>query len=205
MDKTIVRDHVRDREDPGVTSLGQQVGSCSGQSPPRGHQPIVDFVDPPCDRADFLQLEHRHRSTGQHSPPGTGLDQGQHRRRGHRNVGVQVQPGERGTRRIAEPQGVWLARHVGLDHPHPDRSGGFCRLVGTRIGNDHEVKHSGFRPGQQQAQIAGKDGLLVVRRHDDADDGPLRGLGRLIRLIRLIACHPIIVPRPDSVPGSSRR
>jgi hypothetical protein len=170
MDQTVVRDDIRHREDPGVAPLRQHVGAGTGQCPVRRDQRVVYPVHPPHDPAHAGEVESRRGRGGQHAGCRAGGDQLTHRGCGQLDVGVEVQAGEGAAYRVAQPQGVRLARHRGLLYPYavdlPRRVRG---RVGARVGDHDDVELAGRRAVEQPAQIAGDDGLFVVCRYDDAD------------------------------------
>ncbi len=170
MDPAIVGDHVGHREDPVMALFGQHVGPGAGQCPVRRDQRVVHAVHPAHDPAHAGEVKPRRRGSGEDAGRRAGGNQFPHRCTGELHVGVEVQAGKRTAGRIAQTEGVRLARYRGLEHPHAvDLPGGVGGPVGTRVGDDDDVELAGCRVVEQPAQVAGDDGLLVVRRYDDTD------------------------------------
>jgi hypothetical protein len=170
MYQTIIRDDIRHREDPGMPLFGEHVGAGAGQRPVRRDQLFMHAVYALHHPADPVQVQQWRRGTGQDAGCGARGDQRPHRLGAQLYIGVQVEPGEGTASRVAQPQRVRLARHRRLDDPHAvDLPGGFRGTVGARVGDHDDVELTGGRTVEQPSQIARDDGLLVVRRYDDAD------------------------------------
>jgi hypothetical protein len=170
MDQTIVGDDVGHRKHPRMALFGEHVAAGAGQRAVRRHQRVVHPVHPPGGPADAGQVELRRRGAGEDAGGRAGRDQRAHRGRVQLHVGVEVDPREGTACRVAQPQSVGLSRYRGLDDPHPvDRPGGHGGTVGARVGDHDDVELAGCRTVEQPAQVARDDGLLVVRRYDDAD------------------------------------
>jgi hypothetical protein len=96
---------------------------------------------------------------------GVGIGRGQPDR-GRIGAGCQPQqfPHSRG------PSGAHPAS-ADTDHPGPGRAGHRGRLVGARVGDDHNVDRQAKRTGSipQRGQAGRQQRLLVMRRHDHAD------------------------------------
>jgi hypothetical protein len=176
MDPTIVGDHVRHRKHPGVSLLGEHVDAHPGQRPGRRDEVLVHPMHAPRDAADAVQVQARNRGARQDAGPGAGRDQRAHRLRGQFDVGVEVHPGKRAARLVAEPERMHLAGNGCLHDTHADLPGGLRGAVGARVGDDDDVELAGGRAGEHPAQVVRDDGFLVVCRHDDADDRPLRDI-----------------------------
>ena len=170
MYQTIVGDDVGHRENPRMPALGQQVGARAGQRPARRDQLLVDAVHAFDHWADAVEVQARLRGRGQDLGAGAGRHEGTHRVGVELHVGVQVQAGERPCHLVAEAHRVRLSRYRRLDHAHTGYlSRGIGGTVGTCVGDDDDVELAGRGPGEQPAQVAREDGLLVVRRYHDAD------------------------------------
>jgi hypothetical protein len=169
MHPAIVGDHIRHREDPRMTLFGERVDAHAGQRAARRDQPLVHAVHPPHDAPDAVEVQHRNRGAGQDAGAGGRRDQGTHRRRAQLHVGIEIHPGEGTADRVAEPDGVRLAGHRGLDHPYAGLLGDLGGTVGARVRDHDDVELAGGRAVEKAPQAAREDGLLVVRRDHDAD------------------------------------
>ena len=169
MNPTIVGDHIRHREGPGVPLLREHVGANAGQRPLWRDQLLVHVVHPPGEAADPIQIQQRNRGAGQHAGPGAGRNEGTHRLRAQFHVGVQVDAGKGTAGLVAEPERVRLTWHRRLNNPHTGLPGHLSRAVGAGVGNHDDVELAGSRRGEEPAQIVRDDGFLVVCRHNDAD------------------------------------
>jgi hypothetical protein len=172
MDQTIVRNDVRDREDPVVPGLGQHVRPGAGQGPLRRDQSFVYAVHPLDDPAGPGQVQLGHRRARQDAGLRAGRHQRAHRRRVQLHVGVEVDARERRAGRVAQPQRVRLARCRRLDdayavHLHGNGGG----VVGAGVRDHDDVELTGGGAVEQPAQVGRDDRFLVVRRYDDADYG----------------------------------
>ncbi|HEY1094561.1 MAG TPA: hypothetical protein VGE61_07640 [Glycomyces sp.] len=168
MDVTIVGEHLRHREDPGVARLGQHVTARSGERPGRRHQPVVHRMHPAHHETRPVQVELRGGGAGEHTLLGAGRDECADGVGGQAYVGVEVDPGKRPALPIGEADGVHLARHGRLDDAYagpPGRSGG---LVGARVRDDDDVELARGRVAQEDPQVLLDHGRLVVGRDHDA-------------------------------------
>jgi hypothetical protein len=169
MDPAIVGDHVLYREDPRMPRFREHVDAHAGQRAAGRDQPLVHAVHPPHDRPDAVEVQHRNRGAGQDAGTGGRRGQGPHRRRAQLHVGVEIDPGEGTAQLVAQPDGVRLAGHRGLDDPYAGFLGDLGGTVGARVGHHDDVELAGRRAVEEAPQVAREDRLLVVRRHHDAD------------------------------------
>lgn len=170
MDQTIVGNDVRQREDPGVALLGEDVTAGPGQRPGRRDQGLVHPVHPADDRAGAGEIELRRRRAGQHAGRRAGLDQSAHGGGGELHIRIQVDPGEGDASRVTEAQGVRLARHCRLDDLNTlDLGGRRGGAVGARVRHDDDLELAGRGTVEQPTQVGGDDGFLVMSRYHDAD------------------------------------
>ena len=168
-----------------MTLLGERVDAHPGQSAVRRDEPVVHAVHATGQPPDAGQVQVRHGGTGQHVGRTARGDECPHRPGIQLDVGVEVDAGKGPAGIVAQAQRVRLARHRCLDHPGArllrERGG----AVGARVGHHDDVELARDGTGQQPAQVAGDDRLLVVGRNHDADhrcrDGR-RGVDRRPRL-----------------------
>jgi hypothetical protein len=170
MDPTIVGDHVRHREDPRVPAFGEDVDAHPGERPRRRDEVLVDAVHATHHPADTIEVEAGRRRARQDAGPGCGRDQGPDRLRGQLHIRVQVDPGKRVAGLVAEAQRGHLAGNRGFHDPYADPPGDLGRPIGACVGHHDHVELPRLRAGEQPPQVAVENGLLVVRRHDDAHD-----------------------------------
>jgi hypothetical protein len=169
MYEAIVGNDVRNREHPGMTLLGEHVDAHSGQSPSRRNEPVVHLVHATGQPPDTIQVQLRHGGTGQHAGRIARGDKCPHRPGIHLNVSVKVDAGKSPAGLVAQAQRVRLARHRCLDHPGARLAGERRGTVGAGVGHHDDVELAGDGTGEQPAQVAGDDRLLVMGRNHDAD------------------------------------
>jgi hypothetical protein len=204
MDQAIVGDHVRHREDPGVPRLGEHVDAHAGQRAMGRDQVLVHAVHAPDQPTDTIQIQARHRGTGEHTGRGAGGDQGPHRRGVEFHIGVEVDPGKAAAFRVAEAKRVRLARHWRLDDADPARARDRGRTIGAGVGDHDHVELARSRAGEQYAQVGGDHRLLVVRRHHDAGDRrPARLRVAHVPAARLLAHANRLPPPADRIAGAA--
>jgi hypothetical protein len=170
MDPTVVGDHVRHREDARVPGFGEDVDARAGERPGRRDEVLVHAIHPPHHPADSIEVEARRRRARQDARPGGGRDQRTHRLRGQLHVGIEVDPRKRAADRVPEAQRGYLAGHRRLHDAYAGVPRDVRRPVRASVGHHDHVELAGRRAGEQPSKVALENGLLIVRRHDDADD-----------------------------------